>query len=147
MFSFHPFSISHVCCFSGFFFTIDPNSLSTSTPPLLVYHFSLLLQVAARTLKDTVDQFMEEGNPSIAVAKKISYQMHQMSQFARGKGELQVLDTTCIMSLSLFSFLVLSISLVPQSHSISLLSFILSILSLSFSSIMIISYIYRVSLK
>ena len=83
-------------------FPIDPNhfhSLSASTPHPsivhLVYHFSLLLQVAARTLKDTVDQFMEEGNPFIAVAKKMSYQMHQMSQFARGKGELQVLDTTC----------------------------------------------------
>ena len=33
---------------------------------------------------------MEEGNPLIALAKKMSSQMFQMAEFARGRGELQV---------------------------------------------------------
>ena len=47
-------------------------------------------QVAAQSLQEVTDEFLEEGNPVITVAKKMSQQMFQMAEFTRGRGELQV---------------------------------------------------------
>ncbi|KAK3748772.1 hypothetical protein QZH41_003533 [Actinostola sp. cb2023] len=44
---------------------------------------------AARFLEDEADQWEEENNYIVKVAKKMAQQMMQMAQFARGKGRLQ----------------------------------------------------------
>ena len=48
-------------------------------------------QVAAQSLQEVADEFQEEGNIIITVAKKMSQQMSQMAEFSHGRGELQVL--------------------------------------------------------
>ena len=48
-----------------------------------------MVQVAAQSLMDVTDVFLEENNPIVSVAKKMSKQMSQMAQYARGRGELQ----------------------------------------------------------
>ena len=47
-------------------------------------------QVAAQSLREVADEFHEEGNIIIKVAKKMSQQMSQMAEFSHGRGELQV---------------------------------------------------------
>ena len=47
-------------------------------------------QIAAQSLREVTDEFLEEGNPIITVAKKMSQQMFQMAEFTHGRGELQV---------------------------------------------------------
>jgi len=46
-------------------------------------------QMAAMSLRELTDEFMEEKNPLISVGKAISEQMVQMADFARGRGDLQ----------------------------------------------------------
>lgn len=46
--------------------------------------------MAAQNLRDLADEFQEEGNIIIKVAKKMSQQMSQMAEFSHGRGELQV---------------------------------------------------------
>lgn len=48
------------------------------------------LQLAAQSLRDVADEFQEEGNDIIKIAKKMSQQMSQMAEFSRGRGELRV---------------------------------------------------------
>lgn len=52
------------------------------------------LQLAAQSLRDVADEFQEEGNIIIKVAKKMSDQMSQMAEFSRGRGELRVLHNS-----------------------------------------------------
>ena len=47
-------------------------------------------QIAAQSLREVTDEFLEEGNPIITMAKKMSQQMFQMAEFTHGRGELQV---------------------------------------------------------
>ena len=47
-------------------------------------------QIAAQSLREVTDEFLEEGNPIITVAKKMSQQMFQMAEFTHGRGELRV---------------------------------------------------------
>ena len=47
-------------------------------------------KAAARSLQEVANEFQEEENVIIAVAKKMSQQMFQMAEFSRGRGELQV---------------------------------------------------------
>jgi hypothetical protein len=47
-------------------------------------------QRAAQFLQDEADQWEEENNSIIQLAKKMAMQMMQMAQFARGRGDLQV---------------------------------------------------------
>ena len=47
--------------------------------------------MAAQSLHEVADEFFEEGNIIIRVAKKMSQQMFQMAEFSRGRGELQVM--------------------------------------------------------
>ena len=71
-----------------------PPSLS-SPPPFLPLLPSLppyplpLLQRAAQSLRELTDEFSEESNPMVSVGKKMSEQMTQMAEFARGKGDLK----------------------------------------------------------
>lgn len=47
--------------------------------------------MAAQTLHEAVEEYYEEGNPVITLAKKMSTQMYQMAEYNRGRGtELQV---------------------------------------------------------
>ena len=46
-------------------------------------------QIAAQSLREVTDEFLEEGNPIITVAK-MSQQMFQMAEFTHGRGELRV---------------------------------------------------------
>lgn len=48
------------------------------------------MQLAAQSLRDVADEFQEEGNDIIKIAKKMSQQMSQMAEFSRGRGELRV---------------------------------------------------------
>lgn len=50
---------------------------------------SYLSQSAAQSLKDITDDFVEDNNPIVDVAKKMAQQMSQMADYARGQGELQ----------------------------------------------------------
>lgn len=76
----------------------SPSSSSPSPPPcpptsssfICVHHPSLHPQVAAQSLREVADEFLEEGNPIVTVAKKMSQQMFQMAEFTHGRGELQV---------------------------------------------------------
>lgn len=52
--------------------------------------------MAAKSLHDAANVFMEEGNPLVALAKKMSSQMFQMAEFARGRGEIQVRSLNCM---------------------------------------------------
>jgi hypothetical protein len=47
------------------------------------------IAVAAQSLQEVADEFQEEGNIIITVAKKMSQQMSQMAEFSHGRGELQ----------------------------------------------------------
>lgn len=58
--------------------------------PLLMCVLCLLSKAAARLLQEVANEFQEEENVIIAVAKKMSQQMFQMAEFSRGRGELQV---------------------------------------------------------
>ena len=62
----------------------------TSSSFIRVHHPSLHPQVAAQSLREVADEFLEEGNPIVTVAKKMSQQMFQMAEFTHGRGELQV---------------------------------------------------------
>ena len=50
---------------------------------------SFLSHSAAQSLKDITDDFVEDNNPIVDVAKKMAQQMSQMADYARGQGELQ----------------------------------------------------------
>lgn len=50
------------------------------------------MQVAAQSLKDITDDFLEETNPIVDVAKKMAQQMSQMADYTRGHGDLQNKD-------------------------------------------------------
>ena len=67
-----------------------PPSPPTSSSFIRVHHPSLHPQVAAQSLREVADEFLEEGNPIVTVAKKMSQQMFQMAEFTHGRGELQV---------------------------------------------------------
>lgn len=47
------------------------------------------MQAAAQSLRDVADVFLEDNNPIVSVAKKMSEQMSQMAEYTRGRGELQ----------------------------------------------------------
>ena len=64
-------------------------------------------QIAAQSLREVTDEFLEEGNPIITVAKKMSQQMFQMAEFTHGRGELQV---STFPSVHLFTYLSLCLS-------------------------------------
>ena len=51
----------------------------------------LLLQMAAQSLREAADEYYDEGNPVIGLAKTMSTQMYHMAEYNRGRGtELQV---------------------------------------------------------
>lgn len=45
--------------------------------------------MAAASLWEVTDEFLEQGNPIVQIAKKMSTQMSQMAEYSRGRGELQ----------------------------------------------------------
>ena len=45
--------------------------------------------MAALSLRELTNEFLEESNPIVTVGKKMSEQMSQMAEFTRGKGELR----------------------------------------------------------
>lgn len=55
-----------------------------------MFTIQLHKQLAAQSLRDVADEFQEEGNDIIKIAKKMSQQMSQMAEFSRGRGELRV---------------------------------------------------------
>ena len=46
-------------------------------------------QFAAQSLKDITDDFVEDNNPIVDVAKKMAEQMSQMADYTRGRGDLR----------------------------------------------------------
>lgn len=55
-------------------------------------------KAAAQSLQEVANEFQEEENVIIAVAKKMSQQMFQMAEFSRGRGELQVTRWVCAVT-------------------------------------------------
>ena len=90
-------------------------------------------QIAAQSLREVTDEFLEEGNPIITVAKKMSQQMFQMAEFTHGRGELRVctfLSVCPSIYLSVSLSVCLSVCLVVNS-SVMCVSPFLAILSLT----------------
>ena len=55
--------------------------------------------MAAQSLRAVTDDFHEENNIIISVAKKMSQQMSQMAEFSYGRGELQVSNNRSMIHL------------------------------------------------
>ena len=76
-------------------------------------------QIAAQSLREVTDEFLEEGNPIITVAKKMSQQMFQMAEFTHGRGELRVCTFLSVcpsiyLSVSLSVYLSVCLSVCPS---------------------------------
>ena len=83
----HTSPYTHITC-THLSFTHTSSHAHTSPSHL---HISPLhSQIAAQSLREVTDEFLEEGNPIITMAKKMSQQMFQMAEFTHGRGELQV---------------------------------------------------------
>ena len=53
--------------------------------------------MAAQSLREAADEYYDEGNPVIALAKTMSTQMYHMAEYNRGRGtELQVRLYNCL---------------------------------------------------
>ncbi|XP_031549305.1 catenin alpha-1-like [Actinia tenebrosa] len=67
----------------------SPEWRSDSAEDLRARKSSKSIAMAAQLLQDETDQWEEENNSIVKVAKKMALQMMQMAQFSRGRGDLQ----------------------------------------------------------
>lgn len=52
-----------------------------------VTDFVYFSQGAAQSLKDAVDEFIEEGNPLVGLANRMAQRMFQMAKYSHGQGQ------------------------------------------------------------